>query len=29
VLRTQEQQIREALILLGWTPPPDQQTPPR
>lgn len=28
VINTQEAQIREALIMLGWTPPPDGWTPP-
>jgi hypothetical protein len=27
VMRTQDQQIRDALIALGWTPPTDPSTP--
>jgi hypothetical protein len=27
VLRTQDKQIREALIAMGWTPPPDPPKP--
>ena len=27
IMRTQDQQIREALIALGWTPPPEGFTP--
>ena len=27
IIQTQEAAIREALIALGWTPPPAQETP--
>lgn len=29
VVRTQEEQLRQALLDLGWTPPPDPQPPGR